>query len=257
MRNVRPRRSGKFPISRTKDTASGAGTGEDGRRLGTVPYFMRTGPVISRLLRRIMPVLLICSTAFALLPMGAANATVAQHYSKLWVFKSSSLGVCMDFKVSGSITYNTSETFIKGNPEWHWNDVTLENPELLATVYALKSGACSTTLVNHTTRMEMSQAWSGYSCSFNPSVSFGFPFSVGIGGWPSCGNRERAVWSFDATVTHDNYLEDNSADQPLGDVSSEVDTGPCYGVFIAAQAYVGAASQAATSGSFSVCEPPA
>jgi len=252
MRNVRPRLSGKFTISRNNDAASRAGSEEGAHRMRALRDFMRPGSVISSLFRKIMPVIIICTAAFALLPMGAANAADSHGYSKLWVFKSSSLGVCMDFEVSGTITYDTSVTFVKGNPEYHWSDVTLVKPVLFAQVYALKNGACSTTLVNHTTHMIMTQEWAGYSCSFNPSVSFGLPFSVGIGGWPSCGNRERAAYTFDAVVTHDNYLENNSGNQPLGDFSSEADSGPCYAVYIAAQAYVGATSAAANSGSYSV-----
>jgi hypothetical protein len=255
MQNARPRLGGKFTISRAKDAASRAGSEEGARRPRNLLDIMTPRSVISSLLRKIVPVILICTAAFAVLPMGAANAADSRGYSKLWVFKSSSLGVCMDFKVSGTITYDTSVSFVKGIPDYHWTDVTLVKPVLFAQVYALKNGACSTTLVNHTTHMIMSQAWAGYSCSFNPSVSFGFPFAVGVGGWPSCGNRERAVYSFDADVTHDNYLENNSGNQPLGDSDSLADSAPCYAVYITAQAYVGATSAAAHSGSFSVCEP--
>jgi hypothetical protein len=223
---------------------------------------MTPGSVISSLFRKIMPVILVCTAAYALLPIGAASAepraaTHTDTYSKLWVFGSSQFGVCMDFEVSGTITYDTSVSFIKGIPDYHWTDVTLVKPVLTAKVYALKNGACSTTLVNKTTHMIMSQAWSGYGCSFNPSVSFGLPWAVGVGFWPSCGDRTRAVYSFDAIVTHDNYVENNSGNQPLGDFDAGLDTGPCYGVYIAAEAYVGSVSDSANSGSYSVCLPQA
>jgi len=38
----------------------------------------------------------------------------------------------------------------------------------------------------------MTQLWSGWSCSFNPSISASLPWGISVGGWPSCGNRNRA-----------------------------------------------------------------
>jgi hypothetical protein len=40
--------------------------------------------------------------------------------------------------------------------------------------------------------MEMGQDWTGYSCSFNPSISVSIRWVISVGFWPSCGNRTQA-----------------------------------------------------------------
>jgi hypothetical protein len=95
--------------------------------------------------------------------------------------------VCVVFTVSGKITY-AAVSGPRGVVEWR--NQRLTNPTLAASVHRYDRGSCTgrSTL----TRLSMTQLWSGWSCSFNPSVSASLPWGLSFGGWPSCGNRNRA-----------------------------------------------------------------
>jgi hypothetical protein len=43
-------------------------------------------------------------------------------------------------------------------------------------------------------RMVAAQHWSSYSCSWNPQIQVSVPWGIGVGFWPSCGNRKQASW---------------------------------------------------------------
>ncbi len=118
---------------------------------------------------------------------GTAQAlTRSQSFNVSWTFKSKKLGVCVTFSVSGKISY----TAVQGPHSMLWKDQKLKSPTLTAKVHAYNKGRCTGSAKLR--KISMGQFWTGYSCSFNPSLSASAPCGVSIGGWPSCGNRKRA-----------------------------------------------------------------
>jgi hypothetical protein len=220
---------------------------------------MASRAVISRRILTTMAMILVCAASYALLPINAASATSSHNYSKLWVFKTSGLGVCIDFEVSGTITYDKSTALARGIREYSWTSVTLQKPFLQATVYALQNGACSTTEVKHLIELDMMQAWTGYDCTFNPQISVNAPWGISLGFWPVCGSRDRASYSHPYPWQAAIYQQFNSNNQvSLGEFHTfDSSARPCYGVYMAATGYVvrnsKATSDTATSGSYSVC----
>jgi hypothetical protein len=71
-----------------------------------------------------------------------------------------------------------------------WYNQHLNDSTLTADIRAYDRGACKGRAT--TTNMEMGQDWTGYSCSFNPSISVSIPWAISVGFWPSCGNRTQA-----------------------------------------------------------------
>jgi hypothetical protein len=186
----------------------------------------------------------------------APSASVIAHdYSRSWTFKSGLIDACVTIVASGNISYTFSVTSIKFLTLYHWDNQQLNVPKLTATVHSYHDGSC-TKAAKKTTKMEMGQSWSGYACSFNPSLSVGIPWALGIGFWPSCGSRDQGHFHTIYPVTSSSYTQGNTGNKAsFGDYSSQAPTGPCYGVYVWGSAFEGATSDSFTSGALSVCLP--
>jgi hypothetical protein len=82
-----------------------------------------------------------------------------------WAFKSKKLQVCVTFSVSGKISY----TAVQGPYSVLWKNQKLKSPTLTAKVHAYNKGRCTGSAKLR--KISMGQFWTGYSCSFNPSLS--------------------------------------------------------------------------------------
>jgi hypothetical protein len=91
------------------------------------------------------------------------------------------------------------------------------------------------------TSLDEAQYWSGYDCSFTPSISVSYPWGFSVGGWPDCGNRARAWWS--TSYGSGSHFEQFNTGNPTPDTfrneyvtppigGSPEPAGPCYGVYV-------------------------
>ena len=162
-------------------------------------------------------------------------------YSKTFTFKSRDLGVCAKFTASGKITYTTTYTTAVKAAFVHWIDQVVKDPTLKVVLF---NYSCTKRQGVH--GVSIGQHWTGYSCSFNPSISVDASvdgLSLSVSAWPSCGDRQQAIYK-----THygggSQHIQFNSG-SPIGfgEYTDQV-TGvgllfppPCYGVYPSAVIY--------------------
>lgn len=188
-------------------------------------------------------------------PAGAAvkpdlNTTMA--YSKAWTFHSAPLKLCAYFEVKGSISYTETVAGGSHGSQFNYTGITVKNPVVEATMENYNGTTCSGS--KSTSKWVMAQSWSGYSCSFNPSISVSAPWGISLSFWPSCSNRDQASYGT-SYGSGTKYAQNNSGfDFSYGNYSSaSTDTPPCYGVRVTGTAWEGNTSDNYQSGSDSVC----
>jgi hypothetical protein len=167
------------------------------------------------------------------------NMQIKYHNS--WKFKSRPLKRCVSIKTHGTITY-TAVTHPNPHdppPTITFEKIKLTDPVLTASVsYLKKNGECGSR--DSLSRIIMAQHWTGYACSFNPSVSVSVPWGVSVSGWPNCGSRSQA--SFTSNYRRGPfYKQSNSGSRPQfgNETISASQTAPAYGVYASVVAYVG------------------
>ena len=204
---------------------------------------------------RMLGVLTICTAAIAISPVAAAQGAVREvhvhggqssldeplvtqnhklPYDKKWTWKSGPLGICTVFTVTGTFKYTT----ITGRYNVQYTNQVLHSPRLTAYVYRLKSGKC-TSRSESVSEFVIAQHWTGYSCSFNPSISVSAGIgglSVSISGWPSCGNRQQAIYSTQYGSGHYAIQDNTGSPVSFGNTTqwgSPTSPPPplCYGVY--------------------------
>ena len=204
---------------------------------------------------------------FPLATAGSASAATPQatklgnfkvSYKDSWTFKSSHIKLCVTFTASGTITYTVSQsTAGRYQLEDIWTSQQLNDPRLQAVIHGYNGGRCNTAA--KATGMDMGQDWTGYACSFNPSLSFSLPWAVSLGFWPSCKKRNRAEYHHYYPGTYSSYTMYNSGDPAgFGRYISAFNPGlsptpPCYGVYVSGTAYKKNSTDSYTSGSKKVC----
>lgn len=160
-------------------------------------------------------------------------------YKKSWTWKSRALGICTVLRVTGYFKYTTKT----GRNNVQYINQVVHSPRLTAYVYALRrSGRCTRSAVR-VRRFQIAQHWTGYSCSFNPHISVSATItglSVGISGWPSCGNRNQAI--YETSYGPGNHAIQDNTGSPIafGNTTSwGSPTSPpppvCYGVYPSAE----------------------
>lgn len=165
-------------------------------------------------------------------------------YHNSWLFKSHSLRRCISIRTHGTIKY----TAVK-HPNPHdppptisFERIRLTDPVITASVTRLlSSGKCGSTA--RLSKLSLGQHWTGFSCSFNPSLSVSFPWGVSIGGWPSCGDRRQA--SYTTTYGRGSFYKQSNSGSPtrFGNVTIEFQQrAPSFGVFASVVAFVGTRS---------------
>lgn len=191
------------------------------------------------------------SIAGAAIPVPLAHASEPDttyqmqiKYHNSWLFKSRPLSRCISLATHGTITY-TAVTHPNPHdppPTITFENIKLTDPVVTATVtYLRKSGSCGSRV--SLSKVSLGQHWTGYSCSFNPSLSASFPWGVSIGGWPVCGSRNQA--SYSTGYGSGSFYKQSNSGSParFGNVTiSASQTAPSYGVFASVIAYVGSKS---------------
>lgn len=165
-------------------------------------------------------------------------------YHNSWLFKSRSLRRCIRIRTHGTIAY----TAVK-HPNPHdppptitFKNIRLTDPVITASVTRLlSSGKCGSSA--RLSKLSLGQHWTGYACSFNPSLSVSFPWGVSIGGWPNCGDRRQA--SYTTTYGRGSFYKQSNSGSPtrFGDVTIEFQQrAPSFGIFASVVAFVGTRS---------------
>jgi hypothetical protein len=178
-----------------------------------------------------------------------------------WTFKTAYVHRCLSISVSGYITYTLSYTpgYRGTSTDW-WSNQDLHNPALKVSFKRLGSdGKCLSAA--KVAKVTMRQAWTGYECSFNPGLSFSYPWGVSISGWPSCGQRKQASYKSDPPGSYSSYHQYNSGSPgSFASYSETVDIpagskrhDPCYGVYSNFKVYVSNNSDSYRSGTGKVC----
>jgi hypothetical protein len=175
---------------------------------------------------------------------GQSGYSHCKTYNKSWTWVDNSpIQRCVVYNVQGWIGYNETES-IYGQEQY--KNITLIQPALYADVYALYYpipgvADCNFSKSASVTDLAMTQYWSGYDCSFSPTISVQYPWGFGVGGWPDCGNKARAWWSssfgsgahFDQFNTGDptpDTFRNEYVTPPIGGTPEPA--GPCYGVYV-------------------------
>jgi|GEM_PF-2492800 len=157
-------------------------------------------------------------------------------YTATWTFKDGSLQRCVTYTVTGGIKYDTQVWEPSGAIDW-WNQRLSPQPTLEARVYAYAGGRCGGTAKLYT--VSMGQHWSGYSCDFSPSISFAAPWGIGVGFWPSCGDKSQVGYTSDYGSSS-SYTQYTSGVPPVtfGGYGGLPGQNPCYGLYVSSQNYV-------------------
>ncbi len=169
-------------------------------------------------------------------------------YNKTWKFVSKPLKLCVVFDAKGSISYTLWYVIAYHVYYYLWTNQTLKSPELTLTV---ERSSCSGSKT--TTKVDIGQHWTGYSCSFNPSISVAYPWAVSISGWPSCGNRNQAEYSTGYGKGSVYHQYNTGSPSSFGNYDSRVATFnyPCYGVFASGIMWEGNTSDSYSAGNSS------
>jgi hypothetical protein len=197
----------------------------------------------------------VAAAALTLIPQAAASASAPVHntdsFSEQWTFVSRPLNYCIDFSLKGTITYNAAALPTQRGPEFSLTSIHLNDPVLKAVVHRFFTDDGCLTGKGSVSKISMGQHWSGYSCSFTPSVGVSIPWGVSAGGWPDCGNRKQASYS----TTYNSgkkFTQNNSQSQASfeneGSPSSLGKPKICYGVYVSAVAWRGNTSDSYAAG---------
>ncbi len=193
------------------------------------------------------------ATVAASPPATAAARTVPGHrvetakkyhekYNVQWTFKSKKIHRCIAIKAYGNISYTERVETEPHSPVqvYYWQNQTLNDPTLTIKITALRSNnSCGSAA--KLVKVSMRQAWTGYSCTFNPSLGISAPWGISISGWPSCGNRNQAGYATTPPGQLSHYAQYNSG-SPASFADYHVDPTPkpvpCYGVYPTIIAYL-------------------
>jgi hypothetical protein len=195
------------------------------------------------------------------LPAAAQAATsgpVVKHaktYAATWTFKDGALRRCITYTVTGGLKYDTQVLEPSGDVEWT-NQRLSPQPTFRASVHAYDSGRCGGSAKLYS--ISMGQYWSGYSCSFNPSVSFSAPWGIGVSFWPSCGDKSQVGYT-SGYGSSSSYTQYTSGVPPVtfGDYGGLPGQNPCYGLYVSSQNYVSShTSNIYQSSSYKLCLAP-
>jgi hypothetical protein len=182
------------------------------------------------------------TTARSAAPAAVKLGNFKVSYKDSWTFKSKNIGICVVFTATGNITYSVSYAANgKFQFRYTWSAQRLNQPTVEADIHAYAKGSCIGPGL--ATGMQLGQAWTGYSCNFNPSLQVSIPWAVGFSFWPSCGDRNQAEYRHNYSGTYTFYEQFNSGDPAsFGNYDSvfPIDgkpTPPCFGLYVYGTAY--------------------
>jgi hypothetical protein len=190
------------------------------------------------------------------LPVHEPVIAHTKTFTATWTFKDAPLRRCVTYTVTGSIKYDTQVWEPSGAIEWT-NQRLSPQPTFGASVRAYAGGRCGAPAKLYS--ISMGQHWSGYSCSFSPSISFAAPWGIGVNFWPSCGDKSQVGYTSDYG-SGSSYTQYTSGVPPVtfGGWGGLPHQEPCYGLYVNSQNYVSShTSNIYQSSVYELCLPPA
>lgn len=172
-------------------------------------------------------------------PQAAALGSQSDSFELTYSKVLPTVGTCVYMTLSGKVTYKTvaGSVFWSGatHRQWIISEPKVVSPKMVVTFknYSSYSGCYGTGTADG---IAVAQRWSVHECSINPSLSVAVPFSVSVGFWPSCSNRNRASYSTSYSQANlKTYTQYNSSSYVKYGTESELDTkpaAPCYAAFV-------------------------
>ena len=194
---------------------------------------------------------------------GAAEASTVHKNTDYYTASSmrfvSNLQACVSYSVSGKITYTSEKLANPTGPGNYYRirKITFIAPKTTATMYRYDPGNHACTKKKLTlAKFKVSQAITGYDCSYNPQVSVSFPFSVGVGFWPSC--KDRRAGRYSGAVSKKHTIIQSNQDSRIKFVD-QVNTSAkprCYGAAVNFKLTYGSTVATASSGWMKICLTP-
>lgn len=206
----------------------------------------------------------------------ATDKTVSQSDAFTYsLTQSTGFGTCVRHTVTFTAFYDYTRRFAARDQlgavfieyfDFFPSNVRVVGPKVVSRVQTSCVNATATNL----TQLEVTQRFRGYSCSFNPSISVGVPFAVGISAWPSCGNKEVAAYTTANGADASLYTQFNSAalvrlgaSSYRGWIKSDGTRSiatyvrpDCYGYMLSTKAYKGGSSDTYNSAPIQWCLSP-
>ena len=226
-----------------------------------VQAFRRPGIIVSAVL--FVAALLVAVAT----PAQAATATSLSNtdtYSRTGTRAFVENGECVNYAIKGKITYTAHKGPKDQGLHTYWlSDIKIRDPKIAvqAVKYSTTTHGCTSTKAKFKS-LGVRQLFKGYSCSYNPTITVGIPFSVSVSFWPTCGTKKSAQYGFtfkdddNGTDLHPGVGVKFSGDA-LRDGTKDPKTGPCYGVVVKLAIYTGSIhSEPNYSGRHKLCLTP-
>ncbi|MEM7274244.1 MAG: hypothetical protein AAF547_14265 [Actinomycetota bacterium] len=178
------------------------------------------------LLALLAPIVAIASPASA----NGSWTNKTEWYDRWSTKHFSDIDVCARVRVSGKITYSK----YRSTRQARYTDIKVSNPRVRVYTYD-RSGSTCTWTRKTVGKVNVVHRWSGYTCSFDPSIGVSFPWGVGVSGWAGCGNENQATRNTTYFANGSYYSQSNTgAPVTFGNVvygQQSLNAGPCYGVY--------------------------
>jgi hypothetical protein len=161
-------------------------------------------------------------------------------YNVTWTFRSGILRRCIKLRARGTIHY-TRQALPNPHdppPEIKFSSIKLTNPVLTASVTHYAKHRCTTRAT--LSKISIAQHWTGYSCTYNPSLSVSAPWGVSFSAWPNCGNRRQAAYS--QPYGRGSFYKQGNSGSPtrFGDNTINFQApAPCFGVTASTVGHIG------------------
>lgn len=177
-----------------------------------------------------------------------------KSYTETFTFRDKSQHRCVIYTVTGGFTWDTQVQEPSGDVEWTKQKLSPQ-PTFRAHVHPYSTGNCTRRASLY--EISMTQHWSGWSCSFDPSFSFSVPWGVGVSFWPNCGNKSQVHYSSGyGRNTHYTQYTNGVPPVEFGGYGGFPDDPPCYGVYVSSQNYIADnSSNIYQSGTRKICLP--
>jgi hypothetical protein len=142
----------------------------------------------------------------------------AQGYSSKKMVRFFEPNMCVRAWAQGAINFDAHRVDWTRNTSgggetvyaYYIDNVKLRYNTLTIDTYKPNGSTCTSTAKDYK-RIRLEFKSRAYSCSWNPSVSASFPFSVGVSGWPSCGDKNLARWTGTDTNGGHHFKMSNSS----------------------------------------------
>jgi hypothetical protein len=201
-------------------------------------------------------VLAVCTVNVGLATAAFANSSKANTdtFSVTSTYAFPNNYVCIKYTQTSTITYKAvryGPTGVDHMVDYRINSIKVSKIKATYKMVSYDSvdHACTTRGVKWK-RMEVAQHWRAYSCTYNPQIQGSIPWGIGVGVWPSCGNRTQAKWksTYDkanglagptqtqSTTGTIKYANHQIAVQPSSKAVPK--SGGCYGSYVSMHWYL-------------------